>query len=196
MFHTQIKRFSVESNSLNCNHKNAYLTVLESSNTKINVPNVPQHNVLNNMSTHCSLLNTDSPRGTEMENSNHEAINKPVKGVEMHILKQLEAIQKSVDSIMNCKYKNTTLENTLFIIKNKLIHTKPIFMATVTSMGKQNRQKSIQHNYNNDDILQGKTHTSLSALKMNDKHLLQPNRHEFKGQTNSSGKHVNNVLLI
>ena len=45
------------------------------------------------------------------------AINKPVNGVEMFILKQLEAIQKSFDSIMNCKYKNTTLENTLCIIK-------------------------------------------------------------------------------
>ena len=39
---------------------------------------------------------------------------KPVNGVEMFILKQLEAIQKNVDSIMNCKYKNTTSENTLF----------------------------------------------------------------------------------
>ena len=58
-----------------------------------------------------------------MENSNHEVINKPVKGVEMYILKQLEAIQKSVDSIMNCKYKNITLENTLCVMKNKLIDT-------------------------------------------------------------------------
>ena len=81
-----------------------------------------------------------------MENSNHEAMNKPVNGVEMFILKQLEAIQKYVDSIMNCKYKNTTLENTLCIIKNKLIDTKPIFMATVTSTGKQTGQKgTIQH---------------------------------------------------
>ena len=45
-----------------------------------------------------------------MENSNHEAMNKPVYGVEMFILKQLEAIQKKCESIMNCKYKNTTLE--------------------------------------------------------------------------------------
>ena len=75
------------------------------------------------MLTNCSLLNAYSPRGKEMENSNHVAINKPVKGVEMYILKQLEAIQKSVDSIMNCKYENTTLENTLCIIKNKLIDT-------------------------------------------------------------------------
>ena len=79
-------RSAVESNSLNCNHKNAHLTVLEGSNTKINVPEVPQHNVLNNMLTNCSLLNTDSPRGKDMENSNHEAINKPVKRVEMYIL--------------------------------------------------------------------------------------------------------------
>ena len=73
-------RFAVESNSLNCNHKNAYLTVLEGSNTKINVTDVPQHNVLNNMLTNCSLLSTDSSRGNEMENSNHEAIKKLVKG--------------------------------------------------------------------------------------------------------------------
>ena len=57
------------------------------------------------MLTNCSLLKTDSPRGKEIENSNHVAINKPVKGLEMYILKQLKAIQKSVDSIMNCKYK-------------------------------------------------------------------------------------------
>ena len=61
-------RFSVESNSINCNHKNAYSTVLEGSNTKINVPDVPQENVLNNMLTNCSLLNTDSSRGKEMKN--------------------------------------------------------------------------------------------------------------------------------
>ena len=53
------------------------------------------------MLTNCSLLNTDSPRGKETDNSNHEAINKPVKGEENYIIKQLEAIQKSVDSIMN-----------------------------------------------------------------------------------------------
>ena len=103
------------------------------------------------------LINTDSPRGKEMENSNHEAMNKPVNGVEMFILKQLEAIKKNVDSIMNCKYKNTKLENTLCVIKNKLIVTKPIFMATVTSTGKQTGHKgTIQHHYNNDDLLQGK----------------------------------------
>ena len=62
--------------------------MLDGSNTKINVPDVRQHNVLNNMLTNCSLLKTDSPRGKETENSNHEAINKPVKGVEMYILKQ------------------------------------------------------------------------------------------------------------
>ena len=62
--------------------------MLEGSNTKINVPDVPQHNVLNHMLTNCSLLNTDSIRGKEIEN-------------------------KNVDSIMNCKYKNTRLENTL-----------------------------------------------------------------------------------
>ena len=53
------------------------------------------------MLTNCSLLNTDSSRGKEMENSTHEAMNKPVNGVEMFILKQLEAFQKNVDSIMN-----------------------------------------------------------------------------------------------
>ena len=79
---------------------------------------------------------------------------------------------------MNCKYKNTTLENTLCIIKNKLIDTKPIFMATVTSMGKQTGQKgTIQHHYNNDDLLQGKTPTSQSALKMNNRCLMQPDTH-------------------
>ena len=73
----------------------------------------------------------------------------------MYILKQLEVIQKSIDSIINCKYKNTTLENTLCIIKKKLIDTKPIFMATETSNGKENGQKgNIQHHYNNDDLLQ------------------------------------------
>ena len=82
-------RFSVESNSINCNHKNAYLTVLEGSNSIINVPDVPQHNVLNNMLTNCSLLNTDSTRGKEMENSNHEAMDKLENGVEMFILRQL-----------------------------------------------------------------------------------------------------------
>ena len=69
------------------------------------------------MLTNCSLLNTDSSRGKEIKNSNHEAMNKPVNGVEMFILKQLEAIQKNVDSIMNCKYRNTKLENTLCVIK-------------------------------------------------------------------------------
>ena len=170
-FTPKSNRFAVESNSLNCNHK---LTVLEGSNTKINVPDVqdvPEDNVLNNMSTNCSLLNTDSPRGKKSDNSYQEAINKPVNGVEMFILKQLEAIQKSVDSITNCKYKNT-LENMLCIIKYKLIDTKPIFMATVTSMGKQNGQKrTIQHHYNNEDLLQGKSPTSLSSLKMNNKCL-------------------------
>ena len=61
-------RFAVESNSLNCNHKNAHLTVLDGSNTKINVPDVqdvPEDNELNNMLTNRSLLNTDSPRGKE-----------------------------------------------------------------------------------------------------------------------------------
>ena len=53
------------------------------------------------------------------------------------------------------------LENTLCVIKNKLINTKPIFIATVTSMGKQTGQKgTIQHHYNNDDLLQGKSPTS------------------------------------
>ena len=81
----------------------------------------------------------------------------------MCILKQQEAIQKSVDSIMNCKYKNT-LENMLCIIKNKLIDTKPIFIATVTSMGKQIRQKgTIQHHYNNDDLLEGKKKPYLTV---------------------------------
>ena len=43
-------------------------------------------------------------------------------------------------------------------------------MATVTSMGKQNGQKgSIQHHYNNDDLLKGETPTSHSTLKMNNK---------------------------
>ena len=61
----KLNLFAVESNSLNCNHKNAYLTVLEGSNTKINVPDVkinvtdvqdvPEDNVLNNMLTNCSL---------------------------------------------------------------------------------------------------------------------------------------------
>ena len=75
---------------------------------------------------------------------------------------------------MNCKFKNTALENTLCIIKNKLIDTKPIFIATVTSICKQNIQKgTIQHNYNNDDLLQGKTPTSLSTLKINNKCLMQ-----------------------
>ena len=73
--------------------------MLEGSNTKINVPDVTQHNVLNNMLTNCSLLNTDSSRGKEMGNSNHEAINKAVNGLEMFILKQLVAIQKNVDSL-------------------------------------------------------------------------------------------------
>ena len=81
--------------------------------------------------------------------------------------------------------------------KNKLIDTKPIFVATVTSMGKQNGQKgTIQHHCNNDYLLQGKTSTSLSTIKMNNKCSMQPNRQEFKGQTNSSRKHINNVLLI
>ena len=97
--------------------------MLEGSNTKINVRDFPQDNVLNNMLTNCSLLNTDSSRDKEMENYNHEAMNKPVNGVEMFILKQLEAIQKNVDSIMNCKYKNT-----LCVIKNKIIDTKPLFI--------------------------------------------------------------------
>ena len=66
-------------------------------------------------------------------------------------------------------------------------------MATVTSMGKQTGHKeTIQHHYNNDDLLQGKTPTSQSALKMNNRCLMQPDRHEFKGQTNSSRKHINN----
>ena len=82
-------------------------------------------------------------------------------------------------------------------MKNKLIDTKSIFMATVTSIGKQNGQKgTIQHHYNNDHLLEGKTPTSLSTLKINNKCLIQPNNHEFKGQTNSSRKHINNVLLI
>ena len=99
---------------------------------------------------------------------------------------------------MNCKYKNTTLENTLCVIINKLIDTKPIFMATVTSTGKQTGQKgTIQHHYNNDDLLQDKTPTSQSTLKMTYRCLMmQPDRLEFKGQTNSSRKHINNVLLI
>ena len=81
------------------------------------------------MLANCSMLNTNIPRGKETVNSNHEAMNKPVKEVEMYILKQLEVIQKSIDSIMNSKYKNT-LENTLCVIKTKLIDTKPIFMVT------------------------------------------------------------------
>ena len=55
--------------------------MLEGSNPKINVPDVPQHIVLNNMLTNCSLLNTDSPGSKQTENSNYEAINKPAKGV-------------------------------------------------------------------------------------------------------------------
>ena len=31
---------------------------------------------------------------------------------------------------------------------------------------------------------------------MNNRCLMQPDRHEFNGQTNSSKKHINNVLLI
>ena len=49
----------------------------------LNVPdvqNLPEDNVLNNMLTTCSVLNTDSHRGKETDNLNHEAINKPVKG--------------------------------------------------------------------------------------------------------------------
>ena len=188
-------RFAVESSYLNCNHKNAHLTVLEGSNTKINVKDVHDvpEDILNNMLTNCSLLNTDSPRGKITDNSYQEAINKPVNGVEMFILKQQEAIQNSVDSIMNCKYKNTALENTLCIIKNKFINTKPILY----SMGKQNGQKgTIQHHCNNEDLLQGKTPTSLSTLKMNNKCLMRTNRHKFKGQIDSSRKHINNVLLL
>ena len=64
-----------------------HLTVLEGSNTKINVPHFPQDNVLIKMLTNCSLLNTDSSRGKEIDNSNHEAMNKPVNVVEMFILK-------------------------------------------------------------------------------------------------------------
>ena len=137
-------RFAEESNPLNCNYKNAYFTVSEGSDIKITVPevqNVPEHNVLDNMLTNCSMLNTDSHKGKKRENLNNEAINKPVKGVEMYILKQLEDVEKSVDSIMKCKYKNTTLENTLCVIKNKLINTKQIFMAIETSKDKQNGQK-------------------------------------------------------
>ena len=47
-------------------YKNEYFTVSEGLNTTINVPevrDVPQHNVLNNMLTNCSMLYTDSPRG-------------------------------------------------------------------------------------------------------------------------------------
>ena len=70
-------------------------------------------------------------------------------------------------------------------------------MATVTSTGKQNGQKgTIQHHYNNDDLLQGKSDTSLSTLKMNNKCLMQPNRREFNCQTSLIRKHINNVLLI
>ena len=70
-------------------------------------------------------------------------------------------------------------------------------MATVTSTGKQTGQKgTIQHHYNNDDLLQGKTPSSQSTLKMNNRCLMQPDRHEFKGQTNSNRKEMNNVLLI
>ena len=45
--------------------------MLESSNIKFNVPDVqvvPEDNVLNNMLTNCSLLNTDSLRGKETDN--------------------------------------------------------------------------------------------------------------------------------
>ena len=80
-----------------------------------------------------------------MENSNHEAINKPVRGVDMYILKQLEAIQKSVDSIMNCKYKNITLENTLYVIENKVLDTKPIFMATISNVNGQTKWTEGDH---------------------------------------------------
>ena len=90
---------------------------------------------------------------------------------------------------MNCKYKNTTLKNMLCNIKSKLIATKPIFMAAETSNGKQNGQQgNIQHHYDNEDL--------LSTLKINNKSLMQPNSHEVQGQTNSSGKYINNVLLI
>ena len=70
-------------------------------------------------------------------------------------------------------------------------------MATLTSTGKQTGHKgTIQHHYNNDELLQGKTPTSQSSLKMYDRCLMQPDRHECKGQSNSSRKHINNVLLI
>ena len=63
----------------------------------------------------------------------------------------------SVDSLMNPKYQNTTAENTLCVMKNKLIDTKFIFMANETSKAKQNLLKwNIQHRYNNNDLLQGK----------------------------------------
>ena len=73
-----------------------------------------------------------------MENSNREAMNKPVQEEEMYILKELEDVQ-------------------MFI-----------------SVGKQNGQKgTIQHNYNNDDLLQGKNTKSLSTFKMNNKCLMK-----------------------
>ena len=49
---------------------------------------------------------------------------------------------------------------------------------------------------NNDNLLQSKTPTSLSTLKMNNKCSMKTNWHAFKGQTNSSRKHINNGQLI
>ena len=43
------------------------------------------------------MLNTDSPRGKETENSNHDLMHKPVseeESLKMYVLKQLEVIQK------------------------------------------------------------------------------------------------------
>ena len=58
----------------------------------------------------------------------------------------------------------------LCVIKNKLIDTQPTCLANETSNGKENEQnRTIQHNYNNDDLLQYKTPTSLSTLEINNK---------------------------
>ena len=111
------------------------------------------------------MLNADSPTGKEMENSNLEAVNKPgneEESVKMYILKPREVIQKSVDSIMKCKFQNTTLENMSWVIKYLLIDIKPIFNATEISMGKQDEEKgNIQFHFSDDDVLP----TSLPTAK-------------------------------
>ena len=47
------------------------------------------------------MLNTDSSRGKEMKNLNHEAMNKPAKEVEMYIIQKTGGYS-SVDPILNC----------------------------------------------------------------------------------------------